>query len=122
MSRVHAAGMMALTVMPLRRPSPASDFVRPIIDAFADEYAAVPGAPKLALDEVMITRPAPLDTRWGHAARVTAMLPDVKVLFTSGYTSDIMIYQGPAGTGLAFLQKPFTPVTLARKVREVLDS
>ena len=56
------------------------------------------------------------------AERVTAMLPDVKVLFTSGYTSDIMIYQGPAGTGLAFLQKPFTPVTLARKVREVLDS
>jgi hypothetical protein len=48
--------------------------------------------------------------------------PSIKVLFTSGYTEWGIVYQGRLGQGVAFLQKPFSGATLARKVREVLDS
>jgi len=44
----------------------------------------------------------------------------IKVLFTSGFTEDAMAHPGVLGNG-AFLQKPYTPGALARKVREVLD-
>jgi PAS domain S-box-containing protein len=48
--------------------------------------------------------------------------PDMKVLFMSGYTDDTIVHHGVLGAGVAFLQKPITPDTLARKVREVLDN
>ena len=47
--------------------------------------------------------------------------PNVKILFMSGYTDNMIAQHGVLDPGLAFLQKPFSPVTLARKVREVLD-
>jgi len=49
------------------------------------------------------------------------MHQDVKVLYMSGYTEQAMIDQDILNSGNAFLQKPFTPETLARKVRTVLD-
>jgi CheY-like chemotaxis protein len=47
--------------------------------------------------------------------------PDVKCLFISGYTDNAIVHQGILGEETAFLQKPFTAATLARKLREVLD-
>ena len=47
--------------------------------------------------------------------------PEIKVLFISGYTDDAAIHQGVLAEGIQFLQKPFTPDTLFRKVRTVLD-
>ena len=55
------------------------------------------------------------------ADRLTERRPTLKVLFFSGYTDDAITRHGILEPGIAFLQKPFTPDSLARKVREVLD-
>ena len=55
------------------------------------------------------------------AERLLALRPDVKVLFLSGYTDDAIVRHGVAQDQVAFLQKPFSPVSLGKKVRAVLD-
>jgi len=47
--------------------------------------------------------------------------PDLKILFTSGYTDEAITQQGVLETGVEFLPKPYTPATLVLKVREMLD-
>jgi hypothetical protein len=54
------------------------------------------------------------------AARVVAARPEVRVLYLSGYTDEVVAEE--VGAGAAFLQKPFTIVALREKLREVLGS
>ncbi len=56
------------------------------------------------------------------AERLKALYPDIKVLFMSGYTDDAVVRHGLLNQSVAFIQKPFTPFDLARKIRDVLDS
>ena len=56
------------------------------------------------------------------AYRLRARQSGAKVLYTSGYTDDIMIRQGQLQPGVEFIAKPFTPDSLAIRVRETLDS
>lgn len=53
--------------------------------------------------------------------RLKARACGAKVLFISGYTDDALAHHGVLDAELAFLEKPFSPARLARKVREVLD-
>ena len=54
------------------------------------------------------------------AERVQPLRPDMRVLYMSGYAADVMTRQGVFEPGMAYIDKPFTPEGLARKVREVL--
>jgi len=56
------------------------------------------------------------------AQRVAPVRPELRVLYLSGYTDSVAIQQGILDAGSFFLQKPFTPADLARKVRDALDS
>jgi two-component system, cell cycle sensor histidine kinase and response regulator CckA len=58
----------------------------------------------------------------GLADQLRLQYPRAKVLFMSGYTNDVMVQHGRLDERAAFLQKPFTPDDLARKVRAVLDA
>ena len=44
-----------------------------------------------------------------------------RILFTSGHSEEWIARQGPMAPAAAFIAKPFTPMSLGRKVRDVLD-
>jgi two-component system, cell cycle sensor histidine kinase and response regulator CckA len=56
------------------------------------------------------------------AAQLINTQPTARVLYMSGYTDDLIVQHGVLQPGVAFLQKPFSPETLSKKVREVLDA
>jgi PAS domain S-box-containing protein len=56
------------------------------------------------------------------AERLAPLQPDMKVVFMSGHTDDAVIRHGVRNAMMTFIQKPFTPAALAKKVRAVLVS
>jgi two-component system, cell cycle sensor histidine kinase and response regulator CckA len=56
------------------------------------------------------------------AERVTALLPEIRVLFVSGYTENFIVDRGVLKNGIEFLAKPYSLEQLSRRVREVLDA
>jgi PAS domain S-box-containing protein len=58
----------------------------------------------------------------GLVASMKPWFPHAKVLFTSGYTDDAVVRHGLLEADVAFIQKPYTPMALARKLRQVLDA
>jgi PAS domain S-box-containing protein len=55
------------------------------------------------------------------AGRLEKLRPELKFLFTSGYTDDSIALHGIVDPSIAFLSKPYTVAALARKVRDLLD-
>ncbi len=56
------------------------------------------------------------------AKKVRELKPEARILFTSGYTEGAVMRQSLLHAGEAFIEKPFTPGSLMKKAREVLDS
>ena len=56
------------------------------------------------------------------ARRLASVREETKILYVSGYTDDTIVHHGVLEPGIAFLQKPFTPEALVRKLREVLST
>jgi len=54
------------------------------------------------------------------ARQIAALRPEVRVIFTSGYTNDAIARQGVLDPSVAFIQKPYRPKALARRIQEVL--
>ena len=56
------------------------------------------------------------------ADQLAARRAGIRVLYMSGYPGDAVVQHGELPVGSAFLQKPFSPDSLARKVRDILDA
>jgi len=56
------------------------------------------------------------------AERLLRLRPEIKVLFTSGYTEDVIVHHGVLEEKINFIGKPYSMQTLAAKIRNVLDT
>lgn len=55
------------------------------------------------------------------SVRVQPLRPAMKVLYMSGYAEDAIVQEGVLDARINFIQKPFSPASLARKILEVLN-
>ena len=55
-------------------------------------------------------------------AEIKSLKPDIKALFMSGYTANIIHKNGFLDRGTGFISKPFSPNAFLRKVRSILDN
>lgn len=80
--------------------------------------AELAGGPDLLITDVIMPGMSGADL----VRQMTLRHPGLRVLFISGYTDDAISAHGVLAPGVAFLQKPFHPADLARKLRAVLDA
>jgi len=94
------------TVLTAARPQEAEEF-----------FARADNRIDLMISDVVMPDTSGTDL----AKRLAERNPGLKVLFMSGYIGDAIVRSGIGEKDVAFLQKPFAPITLVKKVREVLD-
>lgn len=82
------------------------------------KIAAFEGRVELVITDVVM----PLIGGFDLAGLLRIRRPDIKLLFMSRYTGDQAFNPENVDGKVSFLQKPFTPMTLTRKVRELLDA
>ena len=80
--------------------------------------ATHPSPIHLLLTDVIMPRMSGRDL----ADRFAKIRPDARILFVSGYTDDTILHLSVLEAKVQFLQKPFSPSSLAQKVRSVLDA
>jgi CheY-like chemotaxis protein len=94
-----------------------------VLESFAVEDAIETGKNAqrkidLLLTDIVMPR---LDGR-ELANQMVSLRPNLRVLYMSGYTDDVIVHRGILKQMTMLVQKPFTKSTLLRKVRETLDS
>jgi CheY-like chemotaxis protein len=94
------------TVLPAATPGEAIDFA----NTHADKI-------HLLMTDVVMPEMNGRDL----AGKLIPLYPEVKVLFMSGYTANVIAHHGVLDHGVAFIQKPFSMADMTAKVREVLD-
>jgi len=82
---------------------------------YCDEY---PGPIHVLLTDIMMPEMSGREL----AIHLKASKPTAKVIYMSGYAEDVVAQQAAIDSGTPFLPKPFSPIGLLQKVREVLDS
>ncbi len=82
-----------------------------------DKVRAHPGEIDLILTDVVMPKMG------GHelVMELSKISPHTRVIFTSGYTDNTAFLQGKINNGAIFIQKPFSPMVLAQKIRDMLD-
>ncbi len=55
------------------------------------------------------------------AEKIERLLPEIKIIYMSGYTANTIAHHGILDEGINFIEKPLTTYTPSRKIREVLD-
>jgi PAS domain S-box-containing protein len=105
------------------------ELARRALTAFGYLVIACPGGPEAlqaaachqgAIDLLMTDVVMPGMNGREVAERLAAIRPGIPVLFTSGYTSDVIVNHGVLDEKIQFLGKPYTPQALAEKVQAVL--
>ena len=87
-------------------------------DAAVDLAERHPGEIELLLTDVVMPGFSGKDL----SEKVLRIRPDIRVLYMSGYTANVIAHHGVLESGINFLQKPFRPQELARRVRRILDA
>jgi len=108
--------------------------VREIVSSFLESkgYQVLTAADGVAARQIAESHKGEIDLlltdvvmpkKGGHelAEDLRRTLPHLKVLFISGYTGDFVVRNAIVESGAAFVQKPFSMQSLAKKVREVID-
>jgi len=108
--------------------------VREIVSSFLESkgYQVLAAADGVAARQIAESHKGEIDLlltdvvmpkKGGHelAEDLRRTLPHLKVLFISGYTGDFVVRNAIVESGAAFVQKPFSMQSLAKKVREVID-
>ena len=93
------------------------------VRAFASGADALQGLPSLSPAPELLITDVVMPGMNGRvlAERVATLLPDIRVLFVSGYTEDVIVNRGVLKHGIEFLAKPYSVEQLAQRVREVLE-
>jgi len=95
------------TVFAIRNPVEACDFV----ESYTDEI-------NLLLTDVVMPEMNGRELK----QRIRVYMPDIRALYMSGYTANVIAKRGVLEEGVDFIRKPFSTEALAKKIREVLDS
>jgi two-component system cell cycle sensor histidine kinase/response regulator CckA len=92
-----------------------------LVAASGPEAITIADRPGVQFDLLMTDVVMPRMSGRELADRLVATRADLNVLFTSGYPSDTVLRHGIAEARTAFIEKPYLPDDLARKLREILD-